>query len=140
MAAISITAASVIASAAATIRSEFSFAATVTAGQYVYLNAASQWALVDSDGNLGCGINDLRGIALNGGAVNQPAQVCVADPDFTPGGTLSNGLVVYNYTTPGAISFADIPTTASYPVVVGIAKSTVKLNMPYSGVASGAII
>lgn len=140
MAAIAITAASVIASAAATIRVEFSFAATVTAGQLVYLNAASQWALVDSDGNLGCGINDLRGIALNGGAINQPAQVCVADPDFTPGGTLSNGLAIYNFTTPGAITFADIPTTTAYPVVVGIAKSTTKMNMPYSGVASGAVI
>lgn len=140
MAAIAITAASVIASAAATVRSEYTFAATVTPGQLVYLNAASQWALVDSDGNLGCGINDLRGIALNGGAINQPAQVCVADPDFTPGGTLSNGLAIYNFTTPGAITFADIPTTAAYPVVVGIAKSTTKMNMPYSGVASGVVI
>lgn len=140
MAAIAITAASVLASAAATYRNEFSFAATVTQGQYVYLNASSQWALVDSDGNLGCGINDLRGFAQNAGAVNQPASVVVADPDYTLGGTLTNGLVVYNFTTAGAVSQADIPTTGAYPVAIGIAKSTTKINMPYSGVASGAII
>lgn len=140
MAAIAITAASVVASAAATLRKEFSFAATVTAGQVVYLNSSNQWALADSDGNLGTGINDLRGFALDGGAVNQPATVCVADPDFTPGGTLSNGLAVYLFTTAGAISFADIPTTGAYPVLMGIAKSTTKMNFPFGGVASGVII
>lgn len=140
MAAIAITAASVLASAAATYRNEYSFAATVTQGQLVYLNAASQWALVDSDGGLGTGLNDLRGFAQNAGAINQPASVVVADPDYTPGGTLSNGLAVYAFTTAGAITFADIPTTAAYPVFMGLAKSTTKMNMPYSGVASGVII
>jgi len=138
MAAISITAASVVASAAATIRREFTFAATVTAGQLVYLNSSNQWALVDSDGGLGTGINDLRGIALNGGAINQPAAVCTDDPDFTFGGTLSNGGTIYGFTTAGAISFADVPTTAAYPVIVGLGKSTTKgLLRP---MASGVII
>lgn len=136
MAAISITAANVLASAAATIRREYAFGATVTAGQLVYLNSSNQWALVDQDGNLGTGLNDLRGIALNNGGINQPAAVCTADPDFTPGGTVSNGLVVYGFTTAGAITFADIPTTAAYPVVVGLAKSATKmvLNIFASGV------
>lgn len=138
MAAISITAGSVIASAAAIILSQFTFAAAVTQGQVVYKNSNNQWALADSDGALGTGINDLRGIALNGGSLNQPAQVCIADPDFTPGGTLSNGLAVYLFTTPGAMSFADIPTTAAYPVFLGLAKSTTKMNLNPS--ASGVII
>jgi hypothetical protein len=138
MAAVSITAANVIASAAATIRKEYSFAATVTAGQLVYLNASNQWALCDTDGGLGTGINDLRGIALNGGAINQPASVCTDDPDFTFGGTVSNGLAIYGFTTAGAISFADIPTTAAYPILVGIAKSATKgILRP---MASGVII
>lgn len=140
MAALSITAASVLASAAATLRKEYTFAATVTQGQYVYLNSSNQWALVDADGNLGCGINDLRGFAQNAGSVGQPATVCVADPDYTPGATLTNGKVIYNFTTAGAISEADIPTTAAYPIVAGVAKSTTKMNVPYSGVASGAVI
>jgi hypothetical protein len=138
MAAISITAASVLASAAATLRREFNFAATVTQGQLVYLNASNQWALVDSDGGLGTGINDLRGFAQNAGAAGQPACVCTSDPDYTPGGTLSNGLAVYAFTTAGAISFADIPTTAASPVFLGLAKSTTKMNFQPS--ASGVII
>ncbi len=138
MAAISITAANVIASAAATIRRDYLFGATVTAGQLVYLNASSQWALVDTDGNLGTGINDLRGIALDGGALNQPAAVCTNDPSFTPGGTLVNGLTVYGFTTPGSISSTDVPTTGQYPVIVGIPKSTSVLNLTIF--ASGVVI
>lgn len=138
MAAISITASSVIASSAAVIVSQYQYAATVTAGQVVYLNSANQWALADSDGALGTTLTAVRGVALNGGAVNQPAQVCISDSDFTPGGTLSNGLAVYLFTTAGAISQADIPTTGAYPVVVGVAKSTTKMNLTF--VASGAII
>lgn len=139
MAAISITAANVLTSAAATIRREFACgAAAMTAGQLVYLNSSSQWALVDLDGNLGTGLNDLRGILLSGGGIGQPAAVCTDDPDFTPGGTVSNGLVVYGFTTAGAITFADIPTTAAYPVVVGIAKSATKMNLKIF--ASGVVI
>lgn len=138
MAAISITAANVIASAAAVTRKEYAFGATITAGQLVYLNSSNQWALVDLDGNLGTGLNDVRGVALNGGAINQPAVVVTSDTDFTPGGTLTNGLVVYGFTTAGAISQADIPGSGAYPVVVGIAKSTTKMNL--NCFASGAVI
>lgn len=139
MAAIAITAANVLASAAAVFSREYSFGyAAATAGQLVYRNSSNQWALVDLDGNLGTGLNDFRGITYNGGGLNQPAVVVTSDPDFTPGGTVSNGLVVYGFTTAGAISFADIPTTAAYPVVVGIAKSATKMNLNIF--ASGAVI
>lgn len=139
MAAIAITAASVVASSAAVIRKEYTFGATVTAGQVVYLNTSNQWVLADSDAaSTGNGISDLMGIALNGGSSGQPAAVCVEDTDFTPGGTLTNGLAVYLFTTAGAISQADIPTTAAYPVVLGVAKSTSKMVL--RRVASGAVI
>lgn len=140
MAALSVTAASVVASSQATIRREFTRAsAAQTAGQLVYLNSSNQWALLDSDASAsGNGLNDLVGVTLDGGGINQPASVCTRDPDFTPGATLTNGLVVYNYTTAGAISQADIPTTAAYPVAVGIAKSTTKMNL--NPTASGAVI
>lgn len=139
MAAISITAASVLASATASIRKEYTFGATVTAGQVVYLNTSNQWVLADSDAaSTGNGITDTMGIALNGGASGQPAAVCVEDSDFTPGGTLTNGLAVYLFTTAGAISQADIPTTAAYPVCLGIAKSTSKMVL--KRVASGVVI
>lgn len=139
MAAISITAASVLASATAVVRREYKFGATVTAGQVVYLNSSSLWVLADSDAaSTGNGINDLMGIALNGGSSGQPAAVCTEDTDFTPGGTLTNGLAVYLFTTAGAISQADIPTTAAYPVILGVAKSTSKMVLKRA--ASGAVI
>lgn len=138
MAAISITAANVLASAAAVIRREFAAGATLTAGQLVYVNSSNQWALVDQDGNLGTGLNDVRGITLGGASINQPIAVCTSDPDFTLGGTVSNGLVVYGFTTAGAVTFADIPTTAAYPVVVGLAKSATKMNLNIF--ASGVVI
>lgn len=138
MAAIAITAANVIPSSAAQIVSNYTYAATVTAGQVVFLNSANQWALADSDGALGTALNATRGISVNGGSINQPAQVCISDTDFTPGGTLTNGLSVYLFTTPGSISQADIPATPAYPVFCGVAKSTTKMNLQF--VASGVII
>ena len=139
MAVIAITAASVLASATATIRREYTRAtAGQTAGQAVYLNASNQWALLDSDAAAtGNGITDLKGILLDGGGIGQPASVCVADSDFTPGGTLTNGLAVYGTTTAGAIAH-DIPSTGAYPLVLGIAKSATKMNL--NPTASGAII
>lgn len=138
MAAISITAASVLASATASIRKEYTFGATVTAGQVVYLNTSNQWVLADSDAaSTGNGITDTMGIALSGGASGQPAAVVVEDSDFTPGGTLTNGSAVYLFTTAGAIAH-DVPTTAAYPVCLGIAKSTSKMVL--KRVASGVVI
>jgi hypothetical protein len=138
MAAISITAANVLASAAAVVRREFTFGATVTAGQAVYLNTSNQWVLADSDAAAtGNGILDTMGIALNGGAAGQPASVCIEDTDFTPGGTLTVGSTVYLFTTAGAIAH-DVPANPSYPVVLGVAKSTSKMVL--RRIATGVIV
>jgi hypothetical protein len=138
MADISITAANVVASATAVIRKEYNFGATVTAGQLVYLDTSNKWQLADADAAAtGNGITDVRGIALCGGANNQPAAVVVEDSDFTPGGTLTNGTAVYGSDNAGAVTH-DVPSTSSYPVVLGVAKSTSKLVL--KPVASGAVI
>ena len=133
---ISITAANVAASSTATIRREYTAGTTITAGQAVYLNSSNQWALLDLNAaSTGNGISDTRGIALNGASLNQPMSVCIADTDFTPGGTLTNGTMVYGSNTAGGITH-DIPTTGAYPVSLGIPKSTSKmvLNITASGV------
>lgn len=141
MAAIPITAASVLGSANAKRLSQYKSAAAITAGQYVYLNTSNAWALVDSDASLGTGVNDKRGIAENSApAAGQPLTVVVSDPAFTLGGTLTNGLALYAFTTPGAVSQADIPTTGAKPVLVGIASSTSLLVIPENGVATGVTI
>lgn len=142
MAAISITAGNVIASNSAVIERGYKFGATTTAGQAVYLDTTQsppRWELLDIDAN-NVGTNTiatLRGISLNGGADGQPAAVAIKDPDFTPGGTLTNGSMVYGFTTAGAIAH-DVPTTNAYPVAFGLAKSTSKMNLQPN--ASGAII
>jgi hypothetical protein len=131
MADLSITATSVSASNQATVRREYQFGATITAGQVVYLNTSNRWALFDSNVGSGVGANvtDLRGIALNNGSNTQPAAVCTADPDFTPGATLSNGVSYYGSPNAGAIApIADLGA-GNYPVFLGVAKSTTKLNL-----------
>ncbi len=138
MAAISITAASVLASVNAVIRREYKAGATITAGQVVYLNTSNQWVLADSDAAAtGNGITDLRGIALNGASSGQPVAVCTEDSDFTPGGTLTNGSAVYLFTTAGALAH-DVPSSGAYPVYLGQAKSTSKMHL--RPCASGAVI
>ena len=138
MADITITAANVVASSTAVIRKEYNFGAAVTAGQLVYLDTSNKWQLSDADAaSTGNGITDLRGIALCGGANNQPAAVVVEDSDFTPGGTLTNGIAVYGSDNAGAVTH-DVPGSGSYPVSLGVAKSATKLVL--KPVASGANI
>jgi hypothetical protein len=130
MADISITAASVAASNQATIRREYPFGATVTAGQLVYLDSNNRWQLMDSNAaSTGNGVTDTRGIALHGGANTQPAAVVTADPDFTPGGTLTNAAAYYASPNAGALAPAADITTGNYAVFMGVAKSTTKLNL-----------
>lgn len=137
---LSVTAGSVVASSSATIERLYNFGATITAGQAVYLDdTTSTWKLIDRDAAAtGNGIDVKKGIALVGGASGQPGVVCTKDPDFTPGATLTNGITIYTSDTAGGITSADIPTTGDYPTVLGVAKSTTKMNL--NPTASGAVI
>lgn len=139
MADISITAANVLPSAAAIINRNFLAGATITRGQAVYLDSTTNtWKLMDANaGATGNELNTTRGIALNDAASGQVIDVCTRDPDFTPGGTLTNGIAVYASNTAGGITH-DVPTTAAYPTFLGIPKSATKLNL--NPTASGAII
>jgi hypothetical protein len=139
MADISITAASVLASSSAVIDRLHNFGATVTTGQSVYLDpTALTWKLIDSNAAAtGNELTTVKGVALHGGANGQPAAVVLEDPDFTPGGTLTNGSAVFTSTTAGGITH-DVPSSGAYPTFLGLAKSTTKLNLrPCS---SGAVI
>lgn len=129
MPALSVTAASVIASTRATISYDYTRAsAGQTAGQTVYKNSANQWALYDANA-VTLGVDDLVGILLDGGGINQPAAVCLKDPDFTPGATMTVGLVIYGSITAGGITMAEIPTTGEQTLVLGAAKTTTKMNL-----------
>jgi hypothetical protein len=139
MADISITAASVLASSAATILKQYNFGATVTTGQAVYLDSSTTtWKLIDSNAAVtGNELATIKGIALNSGASGQPASVCVKDASFTPGGTLTNGSTVYTSVTAGGITH-DVPTTGAYPTALGVSKSATTMNL--NPTSSGAVI
>jgi hypothetical protein len=130
MADISITAASVLASANAAPLKQYNFGATVTAGQVVYLDADNKWQLTDSNASAaGNNANSIVGIALVGGANNQPGVVVTRDINFTLGGTLTNGIAYYVSPNAGAIApVADIGS-GNYATVLGVARSTTILNL-----------
>jgi hypothetical protein len=128
MADLTINAAAVAASNQATIRREYPFGATITAGQLVYLDSNLRWQPFDSDASTGANVTDVRGIALNNGANTQPASVAIADPNFAPGATLTNGVTYYGSVTAGAIA-TDVPNSGRFPVFVGVARSTTRLNL-----------
>lgn len=141
MADISITAASVLASASAIINRNFAAGATITRGQAIYLDttlATPLWKLIDSNAAVtGNELATTKGIALNDAASGQPIDVCVKDTDFTPGGTLTNGATVYTSVTAGGVTH-DVPTTGAYPTALGVAKSASKMNL--NPTSSGAVI
>ena len=132
---IAITAANVAVSSQATVVKTYTFGGTVTAGQVVYLNTSNQWVTLAAGTASGNGLNDNRGIAVNGGSLGQPAAVCTFDPAFTLGGTVVNGTPYYSSPNTGAIT-ATTPTTAQYPLFLGFGTGTTKivLNPSVTGV------
>ena len=132
MADIAITATNVVGSGSAT-RETGSAGEAITAGQAVYLDSATnKYKLSDSNAT---GAKTVRGIALNGAALNQPVVV-QKDGPITIGGTLVAGTTYCQSTTPGGICpQADI-TTGGDVVILGVATSTtvLDLNIQVTGV------
>jgi hypothetical protein len=128
MADISITATSVSASNQAVIRREYAAGATITAGQLVYKDANNRWALFDSDALAGSNVTDDRGIALHNSANTQPLAVCVSDPNFGIGGTVTNGTAIFGSNTAGGLTHT-APASANYTVFVGLPISTTRINL-----------
>lgn len=130
MADISITAASVRASANGVILKQYNYGATLTAGQLVYLDTNSKWQAKDANAAVtGNNVADVTGVTLSGGANNQPGVVCIRDSDFEPGATLSNGASYYASANAGAICPAADVASGNYPTFVMVAKSTTKANL-----------
>jgi hypothetical protein len=138
MADISVTAGSVLASANAVIERKYNAGATVAAGDVVYLDSNNKWMLMDSNASAaGNNVADTRGIALGGGANNQPIAVCTRDSFFTPGATLTNGIAYYASPNAGKIAPVGDIGSGNYATVLGIARTTtvMNLNPTASGIA-----
>jgi hypothetical protein len=139
MADLSVTAASVIASANATILKNYNAGATITAGQVVYLDANSKWQLMDANASAtGNDPANTRGIALGGGANNQPIAVATKDSWFTPGATLTNSIAYYASQNAGGIAPVADLGAGNYGTFLGIARSTTILNL--NPTAAGVVV
>lgn len=135
MADLSITAASVVPGADARTISGTA-GATITAGQAVYLDTATNtYKLADSNGASAL-IRTPVGIALHGASANQPLTI-QRSGDLTIGAALTAGVAYYLSDTPGGICPVADVGSGEYPCIVGIAKSTTVLdvNIQASGVA-----
>src|SRR5689334_2100256 len=122
MAALTVTAANVIAAAGATIDTSRNFGATITAGQSVYLDTVTNtYKLFNAITSAVTG--KLAGVALNGGSSGQPAAI-LTDGNYNPGATVAVGVVYVGGGTNGAINpSADLVSTW-FSNVLGIATTT----------------
>lgn len=108
---------------------------TIAAGQVVAKSAAG--LIMKCDNN--SGTSEIRkpiGIALNGGAINQPISYQTRG-DITIGATVAPGVTYFSSDTPGGIGVAADNLTGEFTAVLGIGKSTtvIGLAIQYGGVA-----
>jgi hypothetical protein len=131
MAAISITAANVLASAnAATTQGIITAATTVTQGQALYAVGDGTYGLAQSNG--ASPANTFAGIALTGGSAGQPVVIATADSGFAIGGT------VWLSTTAGAItSTSSDVASGDTAIVIGVGIGSNKINL--GNITGGAV-
>lgn len=132
---ITVTATSVVKSTGAQVYTG-TLGETVTAGQSVYLKTSTGlWMKAQSDGTAEeSGYGTLCGIALNGGAINQPVVVQFSGR-ITIGATVAIGTIYcVSDTAGGIIPMGDL-SSSEYTTVLGTAVTTGIIEM--SVLASG---
>jgi hypothetical protein len=110
--------------------------ATITAGQVVYLDSATNtYKLADNNSGTAAARSPV-GIALHGSLSGQPLTVQLAGT-ITIGATLTAGTAYYLSSNAGGICPVADLTTGMYPTILGIATSTtvLKIGIEESGVA-----
>lgn len=131
MADLTVTASSVLASAAATVVRTGVAGATVTAGQPVYSDSADENSLKPAQAT--AAKENATGIALHGAADGQPLSYVTKDSGFTPGATLIAGeIYVVSSAAAGGIAPIGDLTTGDYVTILGVAKSASVLNLDLS--------
>lgn len=133
MAALTITANSVAKGTGAIVETHYA-GETITAGQVVYLH--TDGLLYKSDVNGTAAQKAVKGIALNGGAINQPISVQTAG-SITIGATTAAG----TFYVAGATAAGDINPVADLAsgweaILIGVGENTtsIKLNLWDTGV------
>ena len=102
--------------------------ATVTAGQPVYLEGATDTYKLADNNSATAEVRSPDGIALHASLANQPLAVLSGGP-ITIGATLTPGVAYYLSDTPGGICPVADLASGEYPVILGMAISTTVLNV-----------
>lgn len=129
MADLTVTAASVVASASA-VKGRGTAGESITAGQPVYIDTSDSNKLKKADAGAAAAAR-VAGIALHAAAANQPLEYAIADPDFAPGATLSlsaagdAGLYFLSNTAGGLCPKGDL-VSGMVPVLLLVARSASK--------------
>jgi len=127
MADISVTATAVKAALQPNVTTKLAGAA-ITAGQTVYLDATTGKLLLADCDSATIPARLPIGIALNGGAIDQPIAVKTSGP-VTFNAVLTAGAGFYQSGTPGGIAPIADQTTGDLLVLIGFAASTTVLNV-----------
>jgi hypothetical protein len=127
MAALTITAANVVAGTGALTNRSYNAGEAVTAGQSVYLKAAdSKLWLAQADGT--AAESTVFGIALHAASANQPLAIQTGGP-ITIGATILTGVFYYVSPTAGGLcAVADLGST-NYVTPIGYGTSTTVLQV-----------
>ena len=135
MAALSITAASVVADSDAVIE-RGTAGATITAGQPVYEDTANSNVLKLTDSNASALAATVKGVALHGAASGQPLAY-ITSGNYTVGATVTVGQTYVAGATAGDINPISDIATGWYVSHIGIAISSTKIRVKIhnSGVA-----
>ena len=126
MADLSITAANVLA-ASDTVTKQGTCGEAITAGKAVYYDTATKkYKLGDANG--ATGLRSCDGVALSGGAENQPLTVAIGG-GINLGAVLTAGVAYYLSDTPGGICPVADVGSGEDPVLIGMAISTSVLDI-----------
>ena len=129
MAAISITAASVLKSSTGQV-SVGTSGATITAGQSVYIDTSDSNKIKLADANGTAPANTFAGIALNAASSGQPVSYCTNDTaGFTIGATVVAGDTIWLSQTPGGLTKTIGDLSGGIAIVVGVMLTTTTMNL-----------
>lgn len=139
MADISITAANV-ARVTGGVTREFNAGATITAGQFVYLDANNAWQLAQCDGTaIQAGSGTRTGVALHGSLSGQPLAVQETGT-ITIGGTVAVGTLYCVGAAAGGIApFEDLVSTNKLSII-GIGVSTTVIDLAVKAAYPGGYV
>jgi hypothetical protein len=137
MADLSITSANVIAASGANIAHRTA-GATITAGQAVYIAAATGLVMLADADSATAEARVPVGIALNGAANGQPIAIALPGSDVTIGATMTANVVYYLSDEPGGICPVADLASGDYTCTIGMAISTTVLRIDITA-APGAL-